>query len=198
MEPTPESIDPDNRLLWHMPLRRLQSESVRDAILLAVHGRFADATVGGPPGCWEEWSPDGRLVMVSGVVAWPTPISTMAEKASICQMAAQLQLVVPVGIRPAADGDQLQHRGAQSARCSPQIAPWQYQHDDLPVLDFGGIAMARRVMNWPACASGGTTFETALFACFILGQRGNDVADQQSASISCGRSAHVRKNLRGK
>ena len=39
--------DPDNRLLWRMPLRRLEAEALRDSIL-AVAGRL-DKTIGGPP-----------------------------------------------------------------------------------------------------------------------------------------------------
>ncbi len=43
----PESLDPANELLWHMRLRRLESEVVRDAIL-AVSGDLNRAA-GGPP-----------------------------------------------------------------------------------------------------------------------------------------------------
>jgi hypothetical protein len=43
----PKSVDPDNRLLWHYPRRRLEAEMWRDA-MLAVSGRL-DATLGGPP-----------------------------------------------------------------------------------------------------------------------------------------------------
>ena len=39
--------DPDNRLLWRMPLRRLEAEALRDSIL-AVSGKL-DASLGGPP-----------------------------------------------------------------------------------------------------------------------------------------------------
>lgn len=39
--------DPDNRLLWRMPLRRLEAEALRDSIL-AVAGRL-DTSLGGPP-----------------------------------------------------------------------------------------------------------------------------------------------------
>ena len=46
-EPNPEEIDPDNRLLWRMNLRRLEAEVVRDA-LLAATGTL-DTTAGGPP-----------------------------------------------------------------------------------------------------------------------------------------------------
>ncbi|HLW66168.1 MAG TPA: DUF1553 domain-containing protein, partial [Gemmataceae bacterium] len=41
----PNSIDPANRLLWRMPLRRLEAEELRDA-MLAVSGRL-DFTPGG-------------------------------------------------------------------------------------------------------------------------------------------------------
>ncbi|MBO0698303.1 MAG: DUF1549 domain-containing protein, partial [Zavarzinella sp.] len=42
----PQSVDPDNRLLWHFPRRRLEAEEIRDS-LLAVSGRL-DRTAGGP------------------------------------------------------------------------------------------------------------------------------------------------------
>ena len=41
-----KSIDPDNRLLWHFPRRRLEAEMWRDAMLVAS-GRL-DAALGGP------------------------------------------------------------------------------------------------------------------------------------------------------
>jgi hypothetical protein len=41
------AADPDNRLLWRMPLRRLEAEVIRDS-LLAVSGNL-DRTLGGPP-----------------------------------------------------------------------------------------------------------------------------------------------------
>jgi len=39
-------IDPQNRWLWHVPIRRLEAESIRDAVL-AVSGEL-DPTAGGP------------------------------------------------------------------------------------------------------------------------------------------------------
>jgi hypothetical protein len=43
----PQTADPENRLLWRMNLRRLESEIVRDS-LLSVSG-LLDRTPGGPP-----------------------------------------------------------------------------------------------------------------------------------------------------
>lgn len=43
--PSPQLVDPENRLLWHFPLRRLEAEEVRDA-LLNVAGSL-DTTIGG-------------------------------------------------------------------------------------------------------------------------------------------------------
>jgi hypothetical protein len=43
----PAQIDPQNRLLWHMPLRRLDAESMRDAI--AMQSGRLDLALGGPP-----------------------------------------------------------------------------------------------------------------------------------------------------
>ena len=40
----PLSMDPENRLLWHMPLRRLESEAIHDAILVVAES--LDRTMG--------------------------------------------------------------------------------------------------------------------------------------------------------
>ena len=50
--------DPDNKLLWRMPLRRLESEAIRDS-LLAVGGQL-DSSLGGPP-VPQQALPDGRI-----------------------------------------------------------------------------------------------------------------------------------------
>jgi hypothetical protein len=42
-----ETADPDNRLLWRMPLHRLEAEALRDSIL-AVAGRLDDSLAGPP------------------------------------------------------------------------------------------------------------------------------------------------------
>lgn len=44
---SPASLDPDNRLLWRMNLRRLDAEALRDSVI-AVSGQ-ADYRMGGPP-----------------------------------------------------------------------------------------------------------------------------------------------------
>jgi hypothetical protein len=56
-------VDPDNRLLGRMRLRRLESEAVRDS-LLAVSGRL-DRTAGGPPVAVDP-RPDGSFVVRDG------------------------------------------------------------------------------------------------------------------------------------
>lgn len=43
----PSKIDPDNKLLWRMNLRRIESEIIRDSVI-AVSGQI-DLTPGGPP-----------------------------------------------------------------------------------------------------------------------------------------------------
>ncbi len=43
-----QAIDPENRLLWHMPRRRLEAEEVRDAILMAC-GNLERNPSKGPP-----------------------------------------------------------------------------------------------------------------------------------------------------
>ena len=45
--PNPHEVDPENHLLWKARLRRLESEVIRDAMLIAS-GRF-NATMGGRP-----------------------------------------------------------------------------------------------------------------------------------------------------
>jgi hypothetical protein len=57
------AADPDDRLLWRMPLRRLESEVVRDS-LLAVGGTF-DRSLGGPP-VPVDVKPDGSLASRDG------------------------------------------------------------------------------------------------------------------------------------
>ena len=63
-------VDPENRLLWRMNLRRLDSEQVRDAILV-VSGKL-DRTMGGPPIPLDPRA-DGMVVIKSD--ALPTPTS---------------------------------------------------------------------------------------------------------------------------
>ena len=55
-----EKIDPANKLLWKIPLRRLQAEAIRDS-MLAVSGRL-DSTMNGPP-VRIKWQPDGMVVL---------------------------------------------------------------------------------------------------------------------------------------
>jgi Protein of unknown function (DUF1553)/Protein of unknown function (DUF1549) len=55
----PRTVDPDNRLLWRMPLRRLEAEAVRDSLLRAA--ATLDPAVGGPP-VPVEARPDGTFV----------------------------------------------------------------------------------------------------------------------------------------
>ena len=60
---TASTEDPDNRLLWRMPLRRLEAEALRDSVL-AVAGRL-DAALGGPPVMLDARS-DGLQVEAAG------------------------------------------------------------------------------------------------------------------------------------
>jgi hypothetical protein len=66
----PQSLDPENHLLWRQRLRRLESEAVRDAIL-AVSGRL-DRTLGGAPIPVEPRSDGSFVVKQDGL---PTPTS---------------------------------------------------------------------------------------------------------------------------
>ena len=53
------SVDPENRLLWRMPLRRMDAETLRDSIL-AVSGALDRGMFGSPAGV--ELNPDGQVV----------------------------------------------------------------------------------------------------------------------------------------
>jgi len=64
----PQTVDPGNRLLWRMRLRRLDSEYVRDGIL-AASGKL-QASVGGPPLALENL-PDGMVVLHEGSLPSP-------------------------------------------------------------------------------------------------------------------------------
>jgi len=62
-------VDPDNRLLSRMPLVRLESEAIRDAIL-SVSGTL-DPSIGGPP-VLVEGQPDGQVVVTHKGLESPT------------------------------------------------------------------------------------------------------------------------------
>jgi len=47
IRPAAEEVDPENRLLWRMPLKRMEAEVIRDSIL-AVAGRLHDSPFGPP------------------------------------------------------------------------------------------------------------------------------------------------------
>jgi hypothetical protein len=62
-------VDPDNRLLWRMRLKRLESEIIRDCVL-ATSGCL-EATAGGPP-VMLEWRPDGMVVVAEKQLPAPS------------------------------------------------------------------------------------------------------------------------------
>jgi hypothetical protein len=66
---TPADIDPDNRLLGRMRLKRLDAEVIRDCVLAAA-GTF-DPTMGGPP-IMLEGKPDGMIVVNEKQLPTPT------------------------------------------------------------------------------------------------------------------------------
>jgi hypothetical protein len=65
----PADIDPDNRLLWRMRLKRLDSEVIRDCVLGAAG--TIDLTMGGPP-IMLEGKPDGMIVVNEKQLPTPT------------------------------------------------------------------------------------------------------------------------------
>jgi hypothetical protein len=64
-----ESVDPDNGGLWRMPLRRLESEVIRDSIL-AASGKLGRAMDG--PGVPIENLPDGSTIVNTKELSTPT------------------------------------------------------------------------------------------------------------------------------
>jgi hypothetical protein len=65
----PQQVDPGNKLLWKMRLRRLEAEAIRDSIL-AVSGQL-DPAVGGPP-ILSKAHADGRVVIDDKQLPSPT------------------------------------------------------------------------------------------------------------------------------
>jgi hypothetical protein len=64
--PSPSSIDPDNRLLWHFPRVRVDAEIVRDAALSA--SGLLDPTIGGPS--VKPPQPDGVYAFTQTAKKW--------------------------------------------------------------------------------------------------------------------------------
>ena len=58
--PQAEQVDPDNKLYWRMPLRRLESEIIRDS-LLSISNQI-DLSIGGPPVRLKSQA-DGRIMV---------------------------------------------------------------------------------------------------------------------------------------
>jgi hypothetical protein len=79
---TPQAVDPGDQLLWHMRLRRMESEVIRDAVLAAA-GRL-DLTIGGPPVPIDP-QPDGSVVvahkgLLSPTAAWRRSLYLLARR----------------------------------------------------------------------------------------------------------------------
>ena len=116
----PGAIDPGNRLLWHMRLRRLESELVRDSLLSAAGN--LDRTLYGPPLPIENRA-DGMVVLARAgpacrrrpiqrgqrQTASPGPTQRRRQIAAqhLCARPAQLPPVDAQRLRPAGDGHQL-------------------------------------------------------------------------------------------
>ena len=71
-------IDPGNRLLWRMNIRRLDSEQLRDSVL-TVSGKL-DRSIGGPPIPLDP-QPDGMVIIKTD--ALPTPTSHLRRSVYI-------------------------------------------------------------------------------------------------------------------
>src|SRR5262249_34504843 len=78
----PATADPDNRLLWRMRMRRLESEAIRGAILSAS-GKL-DKAMGGPA-VRTEARPDGMVTvsekdLPSRTAAWRRSVYTLSRR----------------------------------------------------------------------------------------------------------------------
>ena len=67
IRPAAEAVDPENRLLWRMPLKRMDAEVVRDSIL-AVAGRLDDSPFGPPDPV--DVRPDGLVTSREAGEGW--------------------------------------------------------------------------------------------------------------------------------
>ena len=67
IRPAAEAVDPENRLLWRMPLKRMDAEVVRDSIL-AVAGRLNDSPFGPPDPV--DVRPDGLVTSREASEGW--------------------------------------------------------------------------------------------------------------------------------
>ncbi|MCH8043668.1 MAG: PSD1 domain-containing protein [Planctomycetes bacterium] len=75
-----ERLDPENRLLWRTPLRRLDAETLRDT-LLAVAGRL-DLTQFGPPQGVKVRA-DGLVTSVAGPKGWRRSVYVQQRRTQI-------------------------------------------------------------------------------------------------------------------
>ena len=78
--PKAERLDPENRLLWRMPMRRLDAETLRDT-LLAVAGQL-DLTQFGPPQGVEVRA-DGLVTSVAGPKGWRRSVYVQPRRTQI-------------------------------------------------------------------------------------------------------------------
>ena len=67
IRPAAEEVDPENRLLWRMPLKRMEAEVIRDSIL-AVAGRLHDSPFGPPDPV--DVRPDGLVTSRESPDGW--------------------------------------------------------------------------------------------------------------------------------
>ena len=93
---TPAKLDPDNKLLWRMPTKRLEAEVIRDCIL-ATSGRL-DSVMGGPPILLVA-RPDGLVVVDESKLKRP---GRRQQAERLPALAAGLQPVAAHGLRPPA------------------------------------------------------------------------------------------------
>jgi hypothetical protein len=88
------SIDPDNRLVWHMNLRRMESEVIRDSILFLA-GRL-DPAIGGPdlPVASAE-AGRRRTVYYRSASGDTIPLLTVFDAANVTECYRRYETIVP-------------------------------------------------------------------------------------------------------
>ncbi|ODT99064.1 MAG: hypothetical protein ABS79_04975, partial [Planctomycetes bacterium SCN 63-9] len=127
IDPSKSKIDPDNRLYWHHPSRRLEAESIRDS-MLASSGKLSRRMFG--PGSLDE----------------------KQDRRSIYFTVKRSQLIPMMLLFDAPDALQ-----GQAIRSSTTIAPQSLLLMNNPIVRNWAEAFARRVMNNPGPENTATT-----------------------------------------
>ena len=142
-------LDRDNKLYWRQPVRRLEAEIIRDAIL-SVGGELDPKMFG--PGTLDEKSKRrsiyftvkrAKLMPMMVIFDAPEALSGMAERPTTTIAPQALHMLNNPQVRQAAEGVRPAHRARRRPR------RWRTQSARLP--DRVGPP-TRAAMNWPTAS----------------------------------------------